>query len=184
MFVPATLLEFSRVNDAAAATTKKLLKQQILGDYLRELEEDDLRLAVRFAGGRAFASTDQRVLGVSGAIVSDVILNLYKIDPREYHELIIRAGEIGEALSQIVSRANLQNAGGLSLADIFSEFEKLSATGNVQNKRSIVRELLAQCANPREAAYLVKIIFSDLRTRSARRNFTGGSRSGVQHEIS
>ena len=61
---PGTLLEFARVNDAAAATTKKLQKQAILAAYLREIEsDDDLRLTVRYASGRAFAPTDERVLG-------------------------------------------------------------------------------------------------------------------------
>src|SRR3954452_13824118 len=101
----ATLHEFAAVNDRAAATTKKLEKQQILAEYFRTLaEDDDLRLAVRYASGRAFAATDERVLGVSGAIVSDVILAMTKLDPGEYHALVVRNGEIGEALAIIWSR--------------------------------------------------------------------------------
>ena len=65
----ATLLEFAAANDAAAATTKKLQKQAALSAYFRGLDEQDLRLAVRYAAGRAFAATDGRVLNVGGAIV-------------------------------------------------------------------------------------------------------------------
>jgi hypothetical protein len=72
--VPTTLREFATVNDAAAATTKKLQKQAALAEYFRGLDERDLRLAVRFAGGRAFAATDERVLNVGGSLVSDVVL--------------------------------------------------------------------------------------------------------------
>jgi DNA ligase-1 len=168
--VPTTLLDFARINDAAAATPKKLQKQQILAEYLKSLDDADLRLAVRFAGGRAFATTDQRVLGVSGAIVSDVILRLYAIDARELHSLAIRFGEIGEALARIVSLAPRAGERRLTLAQISSAFDELSAMGNQQNKREIVRDLLSAAANPREAAYLVKIIFSDLRT---------GAREGI-----
>src|SRR5256885_889014 len=100
----ATLLEFARVNDSVAATTGKLKKQEILAKYFGSLEETDLRLAARFASGRAFAATDERVLGVSGAIVSDVILAMFKLDPRAYYDLVVRAGEIGEALATIVAR--------------------------------------------------------------------------------
>ena len=112
LFVPpATLIEFAHVNDAAAATTKKLQKQAILAEYFRRLEEDeDLRLAVRYASGRAFASTDERVLGASGAIVSDVVLDLLKLDGREYHELVVRSGEIGEAISKVWSRFTEQQS--------------------------------------------------------------------------
>ena len=45
----ATLREFAAVNDAAAATTKKLQKQAILAEYFRTLDDEDLRLSVRYA---------------------------------------------------------------------------------------------------------------------------------------
>ena len=81
----ATLLEFARVNDAAAATTKKLQKYAILAEYFRTLDDEDLRLAIRFAAGRNFAATDERVISVGGAIVSDVVLGLLRIDPNEFY---------------------------------------------------------------------------------------------------
>src|SRR5215208_424910 len=100
----ATLLDFSIANDAAAATTKKLQKQRILAEYFRPLDDQDLVLAVRFSSGRSFGATDERVLGVSGAIVSDAVLRLIKIDPREFHALAVRHGEIGDALATIWTR--------------------------------------------------------------------------------
>src|SRR6476660_8928534 len=98
----ATLTDFARVNDAAAATTKKLQKQAILAEYFRSIaDDDDLRRAVRFAAGRTFAATDERVLAVGWAIVTDVVLLSLKIDPKEYHDLVVKSGEIGEALSRV-----------------------------------------------------------------------------------
>ena len=96
----ATLLDFARVNDAAAATTKKLQKQAALAEYFGGLDERDLRLAVRYAGGRAFAATDERVLNVGGSLVSDVVLStVLKIDPSAYWQQVTRSGEIGNALN-------------------------------------------------------------------------------------
>src|SRR5215213_6377499 len=97
----ATLEEFARINDAAAATTKKLQKYAILGEYFRTLDDEDLRLAVRYCAGRAFGGTDERVLSVGGAIVSDAVLELLKVDPRAYYDTVVRSGEIGEALSKL-----------------------------------------------------------------------------------
>ena len=92
---PATLIDFARVNDAAAATTKKLQKYAILTAYFRSLADDvDLRRAVRYAGGRAFASTDERVLAVGGAILSDVVLRLLKVDPRVYRDTAVASGKL------------------------------------------------------------------------------------------
>ena len=167
--LPATLLEFARVNDAAAATTKKLQKYAILGEYFRNLEEADLRLAVRFAAGRTFAATDERVLAVGGAIVSDVVLDLLKVDPREYHDVVVSSGEIGEALSKLWNRSPATGSPAapprvLHLEDLCTAFEDLARTGNTQRKRELLRDLFERCTDPREAAYLAKIIFGDMRT--------------------
>ena len=95
----ATLRQFAEVNDAAAATSKKLQKYAILAEYFRGIQDDDdLRLAVRYAGGRPFAVGDERVLGVGGALVSDAALAVLDIDPGAFHDLCVRSGEIGEAL--------------------------------------------------------------------------------------
>ena len=100
----ATLLQFTQINDAAAATTKKLQKQAILSEYFASLAEQDLRRAVRYAAGRPFAATDERTLNVGGALVSQVVLEILPITPREFHDLAVRSGEIGEALSRVWSR--------------------------------------------------------------------------------
>jgi DNA ligase-1 len=166
----ATLFEFAKANDAAAATTKKLQKQSILAAYLRQIEsDDDLRLAVRYASGRSFAATDERVLGASGATVSDSVLSILKVDPNEFWAHVVKKGEIGEALSDLWDRRPLlassrDPSNPLALRAIADCFEELSSTGNQQRKREVVRDLFGRCADGREAAYLAKIIFSDLRT--------------------
>ena len=166
----ATLLNFARVNDAAAATTKKLAKQALLADYFRALaDDDDLRRAVRFAAGRNFAATDERVTAVGGAIVSDVVLAILKLDPTAFWDTVVKSGEIGEALSKLwPSLANESPAAPprvpLQLSDLSDAFDDLASTGNVERKRQILFELFSRCADPREAAYLAKIIFGDLRT--------------------
>jgi DNA ligase 1 len=159
----ATLADFAQINDTAAATTKKLQKQHILAGYLHALAEADLSVAVRFTAGRPFAANDERVLGVSGAIVSDVLVTLLQIDPGEFHATAIRSGEIGEALSTLWP-STPETEPTLTLKTIESAFFDLSQTGNVENKKQILRDLFRQCTTGREAAYLAKIIFSDLRT--------------------
>ena len=183
---PATLLPFALANDRAAATTKKLEKQAILAEYFRTFDDDDdLRRAVRFAAGRAFAATDERVLSVGGALVSDVLLDILRIDPHDYNDIVRRAGEIGEGISKIWDERpsangspaapprDAQDTAPLTLADLSRAFDALASTGNRERKRSILHDLFSRCAHPREAAYLAKIIFGDLRT---------GVQEGVLHD--
>src|SRR4051812_9543859 len=136
--------------------------------------------------GRAFAATDERVLGASGAIVSDVILSMLKLDPREFHGLVVQSGEIGEALSKIwlehcpplaVSPANRAASvhpapDSVTLLDLSRAFDDLASTGNFERKKAILHALYSRCVDPREAAYLSKIIFAEPRT---------GVREGVLH---
>ena len=163
--MPTKLREFATVNDAAAATTKKLQKQAALADYFRVLDERDLRLAVRYAGGRAFAATDERVLNVGGSLVSDVVLSaVLKIDPAPYWEQVTRSGEIGNALSELWPERDDDGAAPLTLQELADAFDDLAATGAWDNKHEILRSLFARCTRKREAAYLAKVIFGDMRT--------------------
>ena len=174
---PATLLEFTRVNDAAAATTKKLEKQVLLAAYFRTLDDEDLRLAVRYAAGRAFAGTDERTLNVGGALVSDAVLSILKMDPHEYGVLVRRSGEIGEGISTVWDQRPASPhppaaAAPLALADLARAFDELAGTGVRDDKRDVLLRVFNRCATGREAAYVAKVIFGDLRT---------GVQEGVLH---
>ena len=168
--MPAPLTDFAAANDAAAATTKKLAKTAVLADYLRNLlDDDDVRRAVRYAAGRPFPATAERNLNVGGATVGDVAVGLLKLEPREYHDLVVKAGEVGEALSRAWDRRARHGRAApdeppLTLADVSVAFDELASTGNVERKKGLLQALFARCIDRREAAYVAKIIFGDLRT--------------------
>jgi DNA ligase 1 len=160
---PPTLIDFARVKDAVASVAGKLEKQRLLADYFRAIEDDhDLRLAVRFAAGRAFAATDERVLAVGGAIVWDVLLHILPIDHDELRRLTIASGEIGEALSNVWPQHDVERP--LTLHDLSEAFDQLAATGVQERKRALLLRLFQRCGTGREATYLAKIIFRDMRT--------------------
>jgi len=184
--VAVTLQQFAQVNDAAAATSSKLQKQAILGDYFGKLDERDLRLAVRFAEGRVFAATDERVLSVGGAMVWDIAQAITGLRADVLGEMVVRQGEIGEALSQAwpgdesavapADRGNddllatvqtsipLNSTEPLTLQELSDAFDRIAAARGVEPKRAILFDLFLRCRTGREAAYLTKIIFGDLRT--------------------
>ena len=168
--MPATLREFAEVNDRVAGTTKKLQKQAILAEYFKSLDEADVRLAVRYSAGRNFSSTDERVLGVGWSAVHDAVLSVVPTDPDAFHDLVVAHGETGEALSTIWPDAIAPENQPLSLQDLAAAFDELCCTGNMARKREMLRALYARCIDPREAAYLTKIIFRELRS---------GAREGV-----
>ena len=92
----------------------------------------------------------------------DVLPGLMNIDAVHFHGLAVKNGEIGDALSQAWPAREMEAT--LLLADLVVAFEDIAATGNGQRKREILERLFYNCAHPREAAYLAKIISGDLRT--------------------
>ena len=165
------LQTFAAANDAAAATPKKLEKQAALASYLAALDDADLPRVVRFAGGRAFAATDERVLGVSSAAVRDAIAVMFGLDAGDWHARTVKNGEVGEAMAELWAE-RIQPGGGdpLTLAALQETFDALASVGQQETKRDLLRDLFARLRTPREAAYAGKIVFGDLRT---------GAREGV-----
>ncbi len=163
--MPLLLLDLAHTLDTAAATGSKLAKQKAMADLFQSAGPADLPLAVRYANGRPFPSTDERVLGVSSATVSEVILELLRLDPAVYRQTAIRKGEIGEAIAELWPAATDTEAEPeLTLQDLAAGFDKLAATTLPAAKKPVVYGLFARCVHPREACYLAKIILSDMRT--------------------
>ena len=158
------LVDFAKTLDATAATSSKLAKQKILGDFFRSLEAPDLQLAVRYTGGRAFAATDERVLGVSSRTVRDVALELLNVDADTFRTVAIRRGETGEAVGELWPPPADGATPKLTLQDLTDAFDRLGATTQPAIKRPIVRDLFARCVLPREACYLAKLLTGDMRT--------------------
>ena len=161
--MPLLLQEFAAALDAAAATPGKLAKQKRLAELLKSLDAADLSLAVRYSIGRPFGASDERVIGVSSRIVSDVALQLTATSPADYRAAVIRRGEIGEAVADLWHLSELSEPP-LALQELAAAFDRLAATTQPLAKRPVVVELFSRCATPREACYLAKIILGDLRT--------------------
>ena len=162
--MPLLLATFAETLDAAAAVGSKLAKQKAIADLLKTADDEDVRRAVRYANGRPFSAKDERVLGVSGRIVGDVVCDLLNVDPATLRTVAIRRGELGEAVGELWPASAPDAEPSLTLDDLAAAFEALSSTTQPAAKKPVVRDLLARCVTDREACYLVKIILSDLRT--------------------
>lgn len=173
--MPAAFLDFTRTCEAAASTASKLAKQSLLASYLKQLDDADLPLAIHYFVGRPFASTDDRNLTLGGATISNLLLDLLHLDPDYYYRHVVSHGEIGEAVSRLWppgglgpgERGIIPNSYPpvpLHLQRLNWTFEKIAATGVVEHKRQLLEALLRRCTDPREAAYLLKIVLGEPRT--------------------
>jgi DNA ligase-1 len=157
-----TLQAFAECAEAVAATTKKLQKAAILGDYLKTLSDPDLTRAARYFAGQQFALNDARTTNVGGSIISAALSEATGFSPEDLYPRYVRLGDPGELAAEIVKEARHVFQPTITLAETESLISRLSETRGIKNKTALLSAVLHK-ASPLEAKYLVKLLAGDLR---------------------
>ena len=156
------LQTFAEIAEAVAATTKKLEKAAILGDYLRTLSDADLSRAARYFAGHQFAQADSRTTNVGGSIISTSLSEATGFSPEDLYPRYVRLGDPGELAAEIIKEAGKNLPATLSLVETESLITRLSETRGIKNKTALLTAFLRR-ATPLEAKYLIKLLAGDLR---------------------
>ncbi len=157
-----TLQAFAECAEAVAATTRKLEKAAILGDYLKTLSDPDLRRAARYFAGQQFALNDARTTNVGGSIIGAALSEATGFRPEDLSPRWVRLGDPGEVAAEIVKEARHSFQPTITLAETESLISRLSETRGIKNKTALLTAVLHR-ATPLEAKYLVKLLTGDLR---------------------
>ncbi|MBA3355897.1 MAG: ATP-dependent DNA ligase [Pyrinomonadaceae bacterium] len=160
----AALLEkFGEVAEAISATTKKLEKAALLGNYFKELNDADLTRAARYFAGHQFALSDSRTTNVGGSTISQALCQATGLSMEDLAPRYVRLGDAGETAYEAVKEAKHGiHLPAITLAEIESIITRLSETRGTRNKTALLASVIHQ-ASPLEAKYLVKLLASDLR---------------------
>lgn len=159
----AGLQQFGEVAEAIAATTKKLEKAALLGDYLRGLNDVDLARAARYLAGHQFALSDSRTTNVGGRIIGEALSAATGFSLEDLSPRYVRLGDAGEVAHEVVQEA--KHGSGepkITLGETESIITRLSETRGSKNKTALMATVLRE-ASPLEAKYLVKLLVGDLR---------------------
>src|SRR5438552_7108218 len=159
---PNSLESFARTAEAVAATTKKLQKAKLLGDYFEQLSDEDLARAARYFAGQQFAQSDVRTTNVGGSILGEAICLATDVDPASLGPRYARWGDAGDVAFEVFCEARPDNEAALTLADADELLSGLSSTRGKKAKTEVLTHLLRK-ATPLEAKYLVKLLSGDLR---------------------
>jgi DNA ligase-1 len=155
-------LTFAELNDALAATTKKLEKRAHLADYLRSLPVEDAGRAALWFSGTPFPETDRRVLNIGGSLLAKSVIQLSGATEHALSAAYRRHGDIGSAAADLLY-GHAPTAATLTLAEVESSLAGLAEARGPQPKLRLLLDLLAR-ATPDEAKYLIKLITGDMRT--------------------
>ena len=163
---------FAELNDALAATTKKLEKRALIASYLRSLPVEDAGRAALWLSGTPFPETDPRDLNVGGSLLSKAVAQLSAAPEHSLRAAYRRHGDLGAAAADLLQRREpsqthnpdpTRPAPVLTLEQVDSALAALAAARGPQPKLRLLLDLLAR-ATPVEAKYLIKLITGDMRT--------------------
>jgi DNA ligase-1 len=161
--LPANSLEqFARTAEAVAATTRKLEKARLLGEYFEHLGDEDLARAARYFAGQQFAQSDVRTTNVGGRTLSEAMCLATEVNAETLGPRYARWGDAGDVAFEIFCEAKPDNQPSLTLADTESLLSRLSSTRGKKAKVEVLTRVFAK-ATPLEAKYLVKLLVGDLR---------------------
>jgi len=155
--------EFVRAADAVAGTSSKNEKIRIISELLRSLEVSDAQLAAQFLTGRAFAQSDERVVGVGGSMLANAIAEAAGRSGEHLGSLYRKHGDLGHMAEEMLRERN--KSGELTLKEAAALFTQLSETRSQQRKANLLRSAFTS-GNARDVKYIVKILTGDLRIGS------------------
>src|SRR6202171_3782164 len=150
----------ARTGEAIRATTSKLEKARLLGEYFASLDDELLPLAAVFFTARPFADRDQRKLNLGYAVIRNAVCELAGVDEDALGESYMRHSDVGDVIEEILQGHTHPRP--TSLRDVHETFVRIYEHRTVKKKTEALRELLDRLT-PREAKYIGKILTGDLR---------------------
>lgn len=156
----ALFFDFAQCAENVGATTKRLEKAAILGEYFSALDEADLVHAARYFSGYIFPLNDQRVINIGGAALMKAIQAVTQANEDDLRRSLVETGDAGEAAFHFWPQRGASN---LTLTNVSNALEELAQIKGSKAKLALVEALFQKASAALEGKYLVKLLSSDLR---------------------
>jgi len=169
--MPTSFKTLAEVCEKLEATTKRLLKIDLVADFLTNLEAQEVEPAVSMILGRAFPKWSQQTLEVSWATLSETIKRITGVEWNVFLEAFGKTGDVGSATKSVFEESKIKRQATLferilTIVELRRSFETIAETtgyGSREKKERLIEALLS-LASPLEAKYLVKIFIGEMRT--------------------
>ncbi len=149
------------------STTKILEMTDILADFLKSVNADELEKIVLLAQGVIFPRSSSKEIGIADNLMIKAVARLSGAPENEVKKTWQKTGDIGNAAQKLLEK-NAQKKLGVSeltTAKLIENMEKasqLEGSGTVDKKINLIAEVLSAC-NPLEARYAVRTILGVMR---------------------
>jgi DNA ligase 1 len=151
---------FVDVCEEISQVTGKLRKIELLSNYLRGLEPDDLKAASIYLTGHPFSQADGRVLQIGWAVVRKSLMQAAAISELEFRRISAGYGDAGKVAYEALLGKTTPRA--FSMAEVKVQFEKLEQASGPAAKTALLTAWLTQLDAAR-GSYVIRILTGDLR---------------------
>jgi DNA ligase-1 len=162
-------LRLAELLDEVSVISSRNEKIRIVGEFLRDLPNDEVGFAALFISGRVFPENDPRVLNISWKSIIKVLEESLGITWKNLEK--VYKGDTGEAVATILELDTFERqmtlfSEPLTITSVGKNLDKIAQTlgpGSKKEKESMLKRLFSE-ASPREAKYLVALLLGDMRT--------------------
>ncbi|MDQ4072704.1 MAG: ATP-dependent DNA ligase [Thermoproteota archaeon] len=162
--------------ESIRATTSKNKKVDLILDYISQLDEDALHIAVLFLSGKVFPRGSFYNLNIGFRTILQSLQEISSLNNADIMRIHLKQGDMGSIAEYAVSKKQIvtlfnrsdSRLEQLTLQDVYIQLKKianLSGPRSNNDKKNLLKGLLARCT-PLEAKYLVKIISNEMRMGS------------------
>jgi DNA ligase-1 len=151
---------FARTGEAIRATSKKLEKTRLLGEYFSGLDDAELAIAAIFYSARPFADRDQRKLNLGYSVIRAAVCALAGVEEEALGESYMRHSDVGDVIQEILEGHTHPRP--TTITKVRDAFEQLHEERTLRKKAAALQALLDRLTSV-EAKYVVKILTGDLR---------------------
>ncbi|MBX5328421.1 MAG: ATP-dependent DNA ligase [Candidatus Bathyarchaeota archaeon] len=161
----------AELGEKLEATTKRLEMIDLVSDFLKNLEPQEVEPAISMLLGRAFPKWSPRTPEVSWATLSGIIKRIAGIEWSVFSEAFRKTGDVGSATKIVFEESKVKRQATLfertlTILEVRRSLESIaevSGYGSREKKERLIESLLS-LASPLEAKYLIRIFISGMRT--------------------
>ena len=170
---------FVQTVETIRTTSSKNKKIDLISNYIFQLDDNSLYIAVLFLSGRIFPRGSSSNLNIGFRTILQILFSLSNLNDSDIRRIHLQEGDIGAIAEFAISKKKVLTLfnhiepeegreGTLTLNDIYNQFKKIANINGPHSnndKKNLLKGLLLRCS-PLEAKYLIKIITGELRIGS------------------
>jgi len=148
-------------------TPSRLDKVEMIADFIRDLNNDDLKTSILLLQGKVFPKWSEKEIGLAAKTAAKIISITSGLSDSVIMKEFSEAGDLGLVAEKFIGKKTqtVLFSKKLTLKKVFDNFCRLAETegiGSSSRKVNLVSELISS-ASPKEAKYIIRTITEDLR---------------------